>query len=265
MLVVLNGVTVLVGTASVVLNLWTTLGFRDTRFREDPLFLFLAWRFDLTLGAELGLLVLDTNGLEVGLESENGLRLGEELERGLSLGDELENGRSLGEELENGLSLGEELENGLGLGELENGLSLGDGLENGLTLGDGMENGLSLGDGLLENGLSLGDGLLDWIIGLGLGELENGLLVGDRLEIGLELRELENGLRLGELENGLRLGDGVVFCTENGDGSDVNWIAGGLGVGEDWAGCGLVGTCGLCTGAEGLVLGFSGRLKTKGS
>ena len=174
MLVVLNGVTVLVGTASVVLNLWTTLGFRDTRFLEDPLFLFLAWTLDLTLGAELGLLVLDTNGLEVGLESENGLRLGEELERGLSLGDELENGLSLGE-------------------------------------------------------------------------------------------ESENGLGLGELENGLRLGDGVVFCTENGDGSDVNWIAGGLGVGEDWAGCGLVGTCGLCTGAEGLVLGFSGRLKTKGS
>ena len=52
--------------------------------------------------------------------------------------------------------------------------------------------------------------------------MENGLLVGDRLEIGLELRALENGLRLGELENGLRLGDGVVFCTAKGDASDVN-------------------------------------------
>ena len=99
MLVVLNGVTVLVGTASVVLNLWTTLGLRDTRFLEDPLFLFLAWRLDLTLGTEFGLLVLAANGLGLGLESENGLLLGEELERGVSLGD----GLSLGEELENGL------------------------------------------------------------------------------------------------------------------------------------------------------------------
>ena len=86
MLVVLNGVTVLVGTASVVLNLWTTLGLRDTRFLEDPLILFLARRLDLTLGTEAGLLVLATNGLELGLESENGLLLGEELEGVFHLG-----------------------------------------------------------------------------------------------------------------------------------------------------------------------------------
>ena len=36
---------------------------------EDPLFLFLALRLDLTLGAEFGLLVLDKNGLTLGDES----------------------------------------------------------------------------------------------------------------------------------------------------------------------------------------------------
>ena len=45
-----------------------------------------------------------------------------------------------------------------------------------------------------------------------------------------------------------------MFCTANGDASDVNCIAGGLGVGEDWKGSCLVGTCGLCTGSKGSIL-----------
>ena len=109
-----------------------------------------------------------------------------------------------------------------------------------------MENGLGLGE--LENGLELGE------LENGLGELENGI------------GELENGLWVGELENGLCLGDGVVFSTLNGDASEVNWMAGILGVGEVWGAVtsGLCGTCGLCTGTEGL-LEFSGLLKTNGS
>ena len=54
------------------------------------------------------------------------------------------------------------------------------------------------------------------------------------LPLGLLVGELENGLWEGELENGLWFGNGVVFCTANGDASDVNWIAGGLGVGEEY-------------------------------
>ena len=136
------------------------------------------------------------------------------------------------------------MEIGLGLGVLENGLGLGE-FENGLGVGE-LENGLGLGE--LENGLGVGE------LENGLGELENGL------------GELENGLWVGELENGLCPGDGVVFSTLNGAASEVNWMAGGLGVGDAWGGVtsGLCGISGLCTGAKGL-LEFSGLLKTSGS
>ena len=83
-------------------NLCRLFGFGETLLEEAPLppvFLFLAAMFDLTLGAELGLLVVAKNGLE--------------------LGDSLEDGLGVGDELENGLG---ELEKGLSLGELENGL-----------------------------------------------------------------------------------------------------------------------------------------------
>ena len=53
--------------------------------------------------------------------------------------------------------------------------------------------------------------------------------IAKRLANPLGLLVLEtNGLGVGELENGLCLGDGVVFSTEKGDASEVNWIAGGL-------------------------------------
>ena len=78
-------------------NLCRSFGFGETLLEEDPLppvFLFLAAMFDFTLGAELGLLVVAKNGLELGDSLEDGLGVGDglgELEKGLSLG-ELENG-----------------------------------------------------------------------------------------------------------------------------------------------------------------------------
>ena len=78
-------------------KLWMSFGFKDTLLEDPgPLFLFLAKRLDLTLGAELGLLVLAINGLGLGDELENGLWFGDELEIGFSVGNE--NGLGLGEE-----------------------------------------------------------------------------------------------------------------------------------------------------------------------
>ena len=74
------------------LNLCISFGFGETLL-EDPLppvFLFLAAMFDLTLGAEFGLLVVAKNGLGLA-ELENGLELGE-FDDGLGVADELENG-----------------------------------------------------------------------------------------------------------------------------------------------------------------------------
>ena len=82
-------------------------------------------------------------------------------------------------------------------------------------------------------------GLLGLPLGLEVTEFENGcegggggnnssdsstLKIGKRFDnsFGLRVGEFENGLGLGEFENGLRFGEGVVFCTENGEASEVN-------------------------------------------